>query len=584
VPNKSIPTIGDSNWGIPLNAHLAQLQNPINGGINTFEQFSSRPNNLTTDDVGKTYLYTQTGNLHQWTGTTWKVLNESVINVKDYGAIGDGVADDYEAIQKAVAIINQKKGGNLVFPKATYRINKILDRRPVTGSGDNFQFTDCNNLIIEGNNSKIDSNGQFTRTNDYDNGDGTYYYSYLSSIGFSFNNCSNFTLRNIELDGNADKTTKAFASLYEGFSNGIAMFKCFDFTLENIFAHHYHVDGFVTYGGPADLTERGVINNCKFWNNGRQGASPTCSRHLTFNSCSFNYTGQTGLYGSHSPTAGVDIEPDIQNSQNGNIYFNNCEFKDNLGFQFICSNQNSTPNPILLIGCHFESFEGNPYNGVHCWAKYTQFLNCTYLDAPIVPGYGNGNIDIYTEIVGCKITSTKFFATQIAPGTPLNKTIFRNNNFYLLSPAPLGYGHIYLQSEGVIFEDNTIFVSATEHDGGVYTINSLLQNAKSIKNNRWVTDLTTPNKFFTISYSGSNVENEIYETSGKFSPGTVLMQDTFSTINKQNKYQSTFPNIGTWNNGDQILNTNPTPGGYVGWICTVSGTPGTWKGFGLIEV
>ena len=67
---KSIPQLGDANWGTPLNAHLSQLQNPTNGGINTFEQFSQRPTNLTTDDAGKTYLYTQTGNLHQWTGTT----------------------------------------------------------------------------------------------------------------------------------------------------------------------------------------------------------------------------------------------------------------------------------------------------------------------------------------------------------------------------------------------------------------------------------------------------------------------------------------------------------------------------------
>jgi hypothetical protein len=79
---KQIPTIGDPNWGTPLNAHLSQLQNPTNGGINSFEQFVQRPTTLTTDDTGKTYLYSQTGNIHQWTGTTWKVLNESVINVK----------------------------------------------------------------------------------------------------------------------------------------------------------------------------------------------------------------------------------------------------------------------------------------------------------------------------------------------------------------------------------------------------------------------------------------------------------------------------------------------------------------------
>jgi hypothetical protein len=74
---KSIPTSGTLNWSTPLNDHISQLQDPTNGAINSFTQFSGRPTNLTANDVGKTYLYTQTGNIHQWTGSTWKVLNET---------------------------------------------------------------------------------------------------------------------------------------------------------------------------------------------------------------------------------------------------------------------------------------------------------------------------------------------------------------------------------------------------------------------------------------------------------------------------------------------------------------------------
>jgi len=48
-------------------------------------------------------------------------------------------------------------------------------------------------------------------------------------------------------------------------------------------------------------------------------------------------------------------------------------------------------------------------------------------------------------------------------------------------------------------------------------------------------------------------------------------------------YSSAFPTIGTWSVGDKVYNLNPTAGGFTGWICTVAGTPGTWKGFGLIE-
>jgi Pectate lyase superfamily protein len=123
MPNKSIPTIGDPNWGTPLNNHLSQLQNPTNGGINSFEQFSQRPTTLTADDAGKTYIYTQTGNLHQWTGTTWKVLNESVINVKDYGAVGDGIVDDTAAVQTAVDLVVSGKIKKLVFSSDKYKCN-----------------------------------------------------------------------------------------------------------------------------------------------------------------------------------------------------------------------------------------------------------------------------------------------------------------------------------------------------------------------------------------------------------------------------------------------------------------------------
>ena len=34
--------------------------------------------------------------------------------------------------------------------------------------------------------------------------------------------------------------------------------------------------------------------------------------------------------------------------------------------------------------------------------------------------------------------------------------------------------------------------------------------------------------------------------------------------------------------GDRIINPAPVAGGYEGWVCTTAGTPGTWKGYGLI--
>jgi hypothetical protein len=49
-------------------------------------------------------------------------------------------------------------------------------------------------------------------------------------------------------------------------------------------------------------------------------------------------------------------------------------------------------------------------------------------------------------------------------------------------------------------------------------------------------------------------------------------------------YGTAAPTTGGYTRGDRLLNLLPTAGGYEGWICTASGSPGTWKGYGLIEL
>lgn len=50
------------------------------------------------------------------------------------------------------------------------------------------------------------------------------------------------------------------------------------------------------------------------------------------------------------------------------------------------------------------------------------------------------------------------------------------------------------------------------------------------------------------------------------------------------QYAAAAPTTGTWNRGDIIHNTAPSPMGFAGWICTTSGTPGTWKTWGAISM
>jgi hypothetical protein len=46
---------------------------------------------------------------------------------------------------------------------------------------------------------------------------------------------------------------------------------------------------------------------------------------------------------------------------------------------------------------------------------------------------------------------------------------------------------------------------------------------------------------------------------------------------------SAAPTAGTWVVGDWVKNSAPAALGYFGWVCVTTGTPGTWKGFGVIQ-
>src|SRR5262249_37580539 len=50
-------------------------------------------------------------------------------------------------------------------------------------------------------------------------------------------------------------------------------------------------------------------------------------------------------------------------------------------------------------------------------------------------------------------------------------------------------------------------------------------------------------------------------------------------------YGTAAPTSGFWQRGDIVLNTQPSPSGFIGWVCVVGGDPGRmmWKTFGIIS-
>lgn len=73
---------------------------------------------------------------------------------------------------------------------------------------------------------------------------------------------------------------------------------------------------------------------------------------------------------------------------------------------------------------------------------------------------------------------------------------------------------------------------------------------------------------------------------GNFNQGTLqrVYGDTgVQSSRRRMEYAAAIPSTGIWGIGDIVWHTSPTASGFIGWVCTTAGTPGTWKTFGAIS-
>ena len=96
---------GTQNWDVPLNAALSQLDANISSGISSALQAANNLSDLTSPAQARNNLGISAG----------AAQGVNQFNVKDYGAVGNNVADDTTAIQNAINAAGTN-GGQVFFP------------------------------------------------------------------------------------------------------------------------------------------------------------------------------------------------------------------------------------------------------------------------------------------------------------------------------------------------------------------------------------------------------------------------------------------------------------------------------------
>lgn len=200
-----------------------------------------------------------------------------------FGAVGDGVTDDTQAIQNALDCL--ENGGVLLLNK----------HYKTTG------------VIVNHSNIIVDGKGTLEQIpTDKDN-----YFTLKIPA-----NVENVTIKNINFIGERNShlgTTGEWGMGVDSYGNNI--------TLDNLKLINYWGDGIYIGAESGDVT----IQNCHIDNNRRQGISVIEGNNITILNCTITNTNGT------APQAGIDFEPNNVNQKIKNIVVDGCFFEGNKG-------------------------------------------------------------------------------------------------------------------------------------------------------------------------------------------------------------------------------------------------------------
>lgn len=153
-----------------------------------------------------------------------------------------------------------------------------------------------------------------------------------------------------------------------------------------------------------------------------------------------------------------------------------------------------------------------------------------------------------------------------------------------------GIGYVGVQKSLCLSIAGNMIDSPAAQGIAVENIGELLLHGNIVKN---VVSVNGTQRAFRIGGTSAvdvaSIKNNVVSGTVASGPvtytgaGATALQEDGNSWNGAVKYGSAAPTTGTYARGDIVYNTTPIPGSGIGWVCTSAGSPGTWKAFGTIE-
>jgi parallel beta-helix repeat protein len=525
-----------------------------------------------------------------------------IYNVKNYGAVGDGAADDADDIQESIDLANSNGGGIVYIPPGIYLLStsqtagynssllhphtavrimgagagitilKVVDdyRTQWRGAAPLYDFSSTIISNWSVNDITFDFNGQ---NNLYDPSDTDTWTGYSSYSCVGAENVRNVTIERCEFINDAGYN----CIILSGYGN-------------------------------SHLCENAIVRNCRFGVNGN--AIPgnhdndfTAIYTEVKNAVVENNVIDPGDAMRTENAAGIELHAPnsvasdniITNIANG-IYFGNDVYGTSVNQQFFVAAERNKITHATYSGIRVWGFTGDVYGTVQIKDNIISMNPTAANDAAMGIDHGYVSTSIWpanalaTDLLDISGNVVSFPSTQDrSASSSYGITVSRANNTVIR-----GNSISYTTKEGIIWKGsdanniaqitgNTLnqFLYSAQ-SGGILGIVNIANKRLQIDDNTLTNAaLTSPFYVLGIKVDANaplNVSMRGNDIAGCFYPALVDAIPTFSTI-VIDSYAPVAPTsgYGAYSVGSFIRNSAPSAGGAPGWVCTTSGDPGTWK-------